>query len=226
MSVGAVNTVKTKNNPAAKKRGLENGGTAVAQDASHSVDVQKKLLVIHDAKLRTICAALEDVWKIPRSDCVASSCLSAFESWKSVCPARGKQHPVGSPQVSVALGFLRGILQSFPLQLSLEDAPKAEIWQKTFVEFKAVTDELVSGARGHKALEDHVAAATAKPTKKDTNQVIIKVCWTFHGAPRRYHDLIDVLMRAHGAEKLGGVAPKGYLVRELEGSGQARLGGA
>ena len=100
-----------------------------------------------------------------------------------------------------------------PAQLALEDAAKAEAISKSFLEFKAIADELVSGPCGHNILEELVSAATAKPSKKDANQVVIKICWTFHGLPCRYHhELMDVLMRSQSAEKLSGPAPKGHLI--------------
>jgi len=207
------------------RRRLRDDGASASVSKDDALTGERKLIAIHDAQLRQLIAVVEDAWKVPASASVASCAMQALAGWKKVDPGRGKKHENGAAHVAVATGFLMGLFAKLPEASVLKmDEQQHKVLAKDFEEFKGNMNAVVAAG----ALAGQVTSAIAKPTKKDPHVTLLKVMWTFHALPRKYSYLIDVLMKAQGADKLDGPQPKGVLVRELEATlpGRARSGGA
>ena len=69
---------------------------------------------------------------------------------------------------------------------------------------------------GLKGLDRHFASAVAKPTKKE-GSYIFKFMVAIRSQFRNFFDVFEFVLMSQGAEVLVGTAPRGPLIRELDG---------
>ena len=203
----------------AKRRcanGMEQGGI----DASivSRVANLEQLITIHDDKLRNIEGFLIDSYLLPLDCKVAVQMTKALEAWKSQRPAKGA-HPHGHVKVMLAAAFLDTLVKT--------EVPNGGLSEELDIQIKQLRSD-ASGIKALGELEQEVGYCGGRPTKQG-GKFLLKVQWSLSSRFQRSAQAQSaMLVSMYNAEKLSGSAPKGTIVREIEGNivDRPRLGGA
>eukprot|EP00930_Biecheleria_cincta_P103620 TRINITY_DN9563_c0_g1_i1.p2 TRINITY_DN9563_c0_g1~~TRINITY_DN9563_c0_g1_i1.p2 ORF type:complete len:201 (+),score=55.05 TRINITY_DN9563_c0_g1_i1:1667-2269(+) len=191
--------------PAAAAGGTHKRQAVLARSEEDEEAPQDALLKDLERRMRVLEGCLEDVWFLAAESGVGKAILAAADEWKKKRPTKGQKHPEGALPNKIVVTLLQHVVGAeLP---DLADKQKA---------LKELCDHIAQ-QHGAKGFGQHVASATAKPTKANKDRMLLKFMWHSKSPFRNpEHSLvIDTFLTKEGGECSREVAPAGPLARRF-----------